>query len=205
MWHRWNDFTGGPSELQQMTTGARCVPPQHRLTTLGWLKHNNAPGWTYWEHYYLKFLHKSLTTNWRLIMYGADARAERLWWEIFQVLELDRKSQLDLLMLAQSGQVGRAYANKILWDLLSDWALEGEYRDLSNKVSSDVGWARRNFDRPPRTSWDLEWWAWAAYQVPREGMVPWDPTSLPPQRWDLRLGPGGEPLPPPECWGPVQQ
>ena len=132
MWHRWNELTRGPSEPHW--DGSSTT-----LTTLGWLKHNNAPGWTYWEHYYLKFLHKSLTTNWWLIMFGADRRTERMWWEIFQVLELDRKSQLDLLMLAQSGRVRRAYANKILWGLLSGWALEGEYKDLSNKVSSDVG------------------------------------------------------------------
>ena len=30
-------------------------------------------------------------------MFGVDNEAKQLWWEIFQVLELDKKSQLDLL------------------------------------------------------------------------------------------------------------
>ena len=61
------------------------------------------------------------------------------------------------MLLAQSGLVGRTYANKILWSLLSNWALDPTYEDLSHKVSSEVGWARRNFDRPPRGNRDLKW------------------------------------------------
>ena len=60
-----------------------------------------------WAHYYLKFLQKNLTTNWYQLQFGVDEEAMQLWWEISQVLELDKKSQLDLLMLAQSGPVGR--------------------------------------------------------------------------------------------------
>ena len=41
-------------------------------------------------------------------MYGVDLEAMQLWWEVFQVLELDKKSQLGLLILAQSGPVGNA-------------------------------------------------------------------------------------------------
>ena len=82
-------------------------------------------------------------------MYGVDLEAMQLWWEVFQVLELDKKSQRDLLILAHGGPVGRSYANKILWKLMSDWALDGTYRDLSNKVSNEVNWARKNFCRPP--------------------------------------------------------
>ena len=134
-------------------------------------------------------------------MFGVDENAVRLWWEIFQVLELDKKSQLDLLILAQSGPVGRAYANKILWDLMSNWALNQTYQDLSNKVSNDVNWARKNMDRPPRGHRDLQWWKWSSYREPLARMRPWSPLSVPGAGHVLRMGPGGEPLPPPRCWG----
>ena len=181
------------------------MPPAEKLTTLGWLKHLNDPCFYFWEHYYLKFLHKNLTTNWVNLMCGVDIQAMQLWWEVFQVLELDKKSQLDLLILAQSGPVGRSYANKILWDLMSRWALEGTYRDLSNKVSNEVNWARKNMDRPPKGHQDLLWWTWSAYRDPLPRQRPWSPCTAPPIRWDLCMGPGQEPLPPPECWGAPHQ
>ena len=99
-------------------------------------------------------------------MVGVDEHAVRLWWEILQVLEIDKKAQLDLLILAQSGPVGRAHANKTLWDLMSNWALNPTYQDLSNKVTNDVGWSRRNMDRPPRGHKDLQWWTWTRYREP---------------------------------------
>ena len=41
-----------------------------------------------------------------------------LWYLVFKVLELD---QLDLMLLG--------YANKIMWDLKSKWALHDTYED----------------------------------------------------------------------------
>ena len=163
------------------------------------------PTWPYWEHFYLKFLHKNLTFFWQDLMFGVDLHAITLWWEIFQVLELDKKSQFDLLHLAQSGPVGRAYANKILWDLMSNWGLQRAYRDLSNKVSNEVNWARKNMDRPPKGHRDLRWWTWSAYREPQSRMRAWCPTTSIPARWDLCMGPGGEPMPPPHCWGTPHQ
>ena len=54
-----------------------------------------------------------------------------------------------MFLLAQSGQVGRAHANKILWQLLSGPALDPLYADLSNLVTHEVYKARENFDWPP--------------------------------------------------------
>ena len=175
------------------------------MTTLGWLKFLNDPAWPWWEHYYLKFLHKALTTDWHEIQFGVNQRAIELWWMIMKVLELDKKSQLDLLILAQSGPVGRSWANRIMWNLMSDWALEGTYRDLSNKVSNEVNWARRNMDRPPRGHKDLQWWRWSYYKEPVRKQATWSPLAVPPRAWDLATGPGGEPLPPPHCWGAPYQ
>ena len=196
----WMDRRPQPAVPEEEGPQGAYVPPAEKLTTLGWLKHLNDPCFYFWEHYYLKFLQKNLTTNWEQLQFGVDSEAMQLWWEIFQVLELDKKSQLDLLSLAQSGPVGRAYANKILWDVMANWGLQREYRDLSNKVSNEVNWARKNFCRPPRGHPDLRWWTWASYrQLPRK-MKFWSPLEVPPQPWDLLVGPGGEPLPPPQCW-----
>ena len=122
-----------------------------------------------------------------------------LWLEIFVVLELDRKAQCELMLLAHSGEVGRAEANEVLWEILSAWALDHEYLDLSSKVSSLVKRARRNFDRPPRDHRDREWWSWECLRVPRHPHF--GPRGAP--RWGefaIARGPRGEPLPPPNCW-----
>ena len=39
-------------------------------------------------------------------------------------LELDRKAQADLLLLAHPGLAGCCEANEILWELLTMWALK---------------------------------------------------------------------------------
>ena len=67
---------------------------------------------------------------------------------------------MDLMLLAHSGAVGRGHANKIMWNLMSNWALDEAYEDLSHKVSNQVGWARRNFDRPPKEHEDTSLWTW---------------------------------------------
>ena len=199
-WHLWWETGTSPSVPERQGPQIRYVPPEHKLTTLGWLKHMGDPTWQWWEHYYLLFLQKNLTYNWKDLMYGVDQHATKLWWEIFQVLELDKKSQLDLLSLAQSGPVGRAYANEILWALMANWGLQREYRDLSNKVSNDVNRARKKFCRPPAGHQDLQWWTWASYRYLPRRMKCWSPLATPPEPWDLLTGPGGIPLPPPACW-----
>ena len=65
------------------------------------MKHINYPYWQWYELQYLKFLHKNLTTNWYVLMYGVALEAKQLWWEVFQALELDRMSQRDLLNMAR--------------------------------------------------------------------------------------------------------
>ena len=123
----------------------------------------------------------------------------------FKVLELDQKSKLDLMLLAQSGHIGRGHANKIMWDLMSNWALDDMYEDLSNKVSNQVGLARKQFDRPPAWHPDAQWWTWKAYDEPTKLMGPWCPKRRPRGEWDVRTGPNGEPYQPPWCWGDSYQ
>ena len=126
----------------------------------------------------------------------------RLWWEIMQVLELDKKAQLDLIVLAQSGPVGRCHANKIMWDLMANWALVRTYQDLSNKVSNEVNWARKNFDRPPKGHQDLSWWTWNSYKEPLRKYAPFSPLNeAMAEDHVVDIGEAGEPKPPPQCWG----
>ena len=123
---------------------------------------------------------------------------------IFLVLELDKKAQLDLMLLAQSGLPGKCCCfNELLWRLLSRWAVDPTYQDLSHKVSSEVNWIRRTFDRPPRGHRDLWWGRWSAYDVP--GNAKWSPLTAPTGAYTVRTGPGGLPLEPPDCWGTPTQ
>ena len=85
------------------------------------------PNFEWFETQHLKFLHKTLTEDWWRIQGGAGIESLELWLQIFKFLELDRKSQRDLLLLAQSGLVGRTMANKVLWELCSHWALDPTY------------------------------------------------------------------------------
>ena len=92
-------------------------PPKETLTTLGWMKYLEDPSFEHFEWHYLKFLHECLTTKWFTIQFGFDGEALNLWYLVFKVLELDQKAQLDLMLLAQSGHIGRGHANKIMWQV----------------------------------------------------------------------------------------
>ena len=70
------------------------------------------------------------------------------------------------MLLYHSGLPGKTSASKVLWKLLSDWALDPTYEDLSHKVSKEALLIRRTFDRPPWNHGDLRWWAWRACEEP---------------------------------------
>ena len=172
------------------------------LTTLGWLKHLRDPCFQYFEYHYLKVLYKFLTKDWGLLQKGTDEAALEKWVQVMAVLELDRKATTDLVLLAQSGVVGRTHASKLLWHLMTVDALDGTYEDLSHKVTNMVGLARRDFDRPPREHMDLQWWWWTCYEKPYSRDRRWLPSSVPAE-YTVLYGEGLEPLKPPDCWGPV--
>ena len=169
------------------------------------MKHLKDPSFDHFEWHYLKFLHTCLTTKWFKIQFGFDAEAMDLWYLVFKVLELDQKAQLDLMLLAQSGHIGRGHANRLMWELMSKWALDDTYEDLSHKVSNTVGWYRRTFDRPPKGHNECKGWSWRAYDEPTKKMVHWCPKASPTGKWDLRTGADGEPYPPPHCLGNAHQ
>ena len=204
-WDARPDAETAQAQQNKENTGIPWKPPEKTLTTLGWLKYLDDTSFEHFEWHYLKFLKECLTTKWHTIQFGVGDEALNLWYLIFKVLELDPKAQLDVMLLAQSGHIGRGHANKVMWHLMSIWALDDTYEDLSHKVSNAVGWARREFDRPPAGHKDLEWWSWKAYDEPLKKMVPWCPKNTPKGGWDLKTGPDGEPFPPPWCWGDAHQ
>ena len=123
-----------------------------------------------------------------------------MWIEILRTLELDKKAQVDLFLLAQQGHAGRTEANEILWGLLSDHALRTPYRDLSNNCSNRVGQARQYLDRPGwgHPSWHgRDPWAWSRYDDPRN---PHFSPRVVPHCHKLIIGEGGLPLTPPALW-----
>ena len=173
------------------------APRQVKLRTIGILKKYEHPDFTFYEYRYLVWVRDVLTIEWPFIQGGCDNKALDCWMTIFWVLELDRKAQLDLMLLAHQGEVGRCEANEVLWQLLSIWALKPNYEDLSNKCTSMVYEARRHIDRPPKNHFDSWGWSWARYCVPRHPQ--WSPTAVP-RDVRVKTGPGGVPLAPPTCW-----
>ena len=168
-------------------------PPEMTLTTLGWLKHLEDPAADYFEWQYLKNIHRFLTARWWLLQSGTDREALKEWLLIMKVLELDQKARRDLFLLAQSGKVGRAHANKLLWRVLTGPALDPTYQDLSNLVTSWVYKARRQSDRPPREHADLKWWWWTCYESLHKKDTMWAPEQVPGTHWYVHVGLGDRP------------
>ena len=171
------------------------------MTTLGWLKHLQDPAFEYWEWQYLQQIHRCLTEKWWILQSGVDKEALDEWLRVMRILELDPKARRDLFLLLQAGVVGRAHANKLLWNLLTGPALDPKYEDLSNPVTHLVYKARRDFDRPPRQHGDLGWWGWTCYETLYKKDLRWHPQATPRVPWTVHTGPANEPLPPPEGFG----
>ena len=163
------------------------------------------PGFPYFEHQYLSFLKMNQTDYWEDLQGSTSQATLFKLIDIVEVLELDRKAQVEFMLLYHSGTPGRTCANKVLWELLSSWALDPAYEDLSHKVSKEVLLIRKSFDRPPWNHKDLIWWKWASYSVPWDRYARWNPLIVPPRGpggpLPVTTGQGGAPLQPPHCWG----
>ena len=183
------------------------APPEHRpdwpiveYRSLGYLKMSKHKLFKHLEYQYLTQCHEILTEHWYLVQGGFDEQAIKLWRQIFLLLELDLKAQVDLILLAQLSEGARASANELIWDLLSHHGLRTDYKDLSNLVSLKVKLLRRSFDRPPHDSLDRPKWTWKHYsQIHNED---WGHRKAPGGPCVIRTGPGDVPLPPTRCWGP---
>jgi len=194
MWWTQDDLEAQEAHAEARTfLGTRRE--DRKLTTLGLLKYFNHPSWEYYECQYLLFIRRCLVEDWPVIQGGVGPAARYLWSRIVVTLELDRKATVDLMLLAHSGEVGRAEANEILWNLLACWALKDAYEDVSHLVSKQVSVARRNFDRPPGSHPDRAWWSWGMYRAPRNAAF--GPRAARKKVVKLRQK---TLQPPPHCW-----
>ena len=170
-------------------------PPTERL---------DHPAFQPWRHRYLRFLHKTLTDDWGYIQGGGGTETLEKWIRVFEVLELGRQAQRDILDLAQQALAGRIMANAIMWHLCADMAVLPLYGDLSRWCSERAMRARMRIEMPPRENEGIHWtWSagWGSYRVP-EDCLRFSPLCVPRFGWTVVMGPGDAPLEPPECWGP---
>lgn len=198
--HWWETSVQEPQEPVTRRQLEEQRGPRHGdWMTLEWMRYLKDPHFEWFEWHHKKALHKALTEWWVYIQGGSDYDTSKYIWEVFQLLELDRKAIRDLMLLAHAGVVGRTAFNEIMWALLSEHGLQKEYWDLSRKASSMVQWKRRAFDRPPVTSPDRLIWSWKFLSEPEHDA--WHPQNVPQGAWTIKRGPRGRPLPPPECYG----
>ena len=183
--------------------GPSWDPPRNAssqaLTSLGLLRARQDPAFEYLEWQYLWSLREYATREWPLLQGGTSEEAVRSWAWALRTLELDGDAALDLFLLAGTSVAGRAEANRILWDLLTDLGPRCEHRDLSCWTSAQVKRARRVVDRPP--SWTSEWKVWTWRRALKTRRELWGFCSLwvPPEP-PVLTGLGGVPLAPPDCW-----
>ena len=211
----WNEPEAGSSRDDSRPSPFGAPPQQfYNLTTLGRLKAVQDPKFPYWEWVRLNALKDFLTDKLHILLGRRDHYATHQWLCVMDLVDLDRRARVDLMLLAQAGLPGRTEANKILWSLMAEWAVDPSYRDLSAKVTSACGRARLKFDRPPRNHWDNTWWGWSHYtdgcnndpycpkNIPDSVGVPCGPQEA----WQMvpQLGPHGEPQPPPWAWKQVR-
>ena len=177
------------------------IPPPRTYTTLGLLYHMDDPYYEFFHYHFLVFMQKVLVDWWWCLQGKEDHQALRMWLKVGRLLELDRKSLMDLFMLAQVIPVGRTKANKILWDLLTGPALEEPQRDMSNLVTTWVYKARKTMDRPPREHGDLDRWDWPCYWEIDRKELKWACHQVPKiGTYEIYSGPGRKPVPPPDCF-----
>ena len=177
------------------------LPGPGVFTTLGILLHLQRPEAQWYEWKYLQTIHWILTKRWWIVQGGVDQLALDEWMAIMNLLELDKKARRDLFLLAQSGRVGRVYANKLMWEILTTMAIEPPYLDMSHKVTTRVKAMRHLFDRPPRDHRDLAWWDWSYYMSVAKQDQRWAPEEVPRGNYYMKTAPDGTPLEPPACWG----
>ena len=157
--------------------------------------HPTARYFTWWKAWFLRWC--ATEALWK-VMGGFDPQAADLWLEIMLVVELDRKSAMDLILLAQSGAIGRAAANKIMWLLMTDWALDRDHPNLSKRVTAAVRKARERFDMPKNRAWTIDGvpWSWELLETIPHDLQYWSPLSVPRNEfgyWTVQVGSDGRP------------
>ena len=111
----WNEPDAGSSRDDSRSSPFGVPPEQfYNLTTLGRLKAANDPQFLYWEWVRLKSLKDFLTNKLHILLGRRDHHASHQWLCVMDLVDLDRRARVDLMLLAQAGLPGRTEANKIL-------------------------------------------------------------------------------------------
>ena len=138
------------------------------------------------------------TNSWPIIQGGTDEEALELWRDIAHHLEFDARTWDSFMFLAHQGPAGRAEANKILWDVLTNICLL-DHTNLNHKMATLIGKARRVIDRPPKDHSDRKDWTYLRAIEPRAAIKQFAAQSVP-EKPVIITGAGGVPLAPPYCW-----
>ena len=99
------------------------------------------------------------------------------------------------MILVHEGVAGRAWANQILWDLMT----LGEHMELNHKAMKLIKDARRVLDRPPKRHEDARHWTWARALEPTENLLDFSAEMVPDRPVVVTRSSGGA-LVPPHCW-----
>ena len=200
----WGQNHVGPTDACSTgTQTARNGPHRPHLRSIGVLIEKEHEFAAYFELEFLHLMKQYATDMWPSVSGGDDQDSLDLTKKLYVALELDEKAIMDLMLLAQSGEVGRAEYNYLVWKLITEIAIEPPYKDLSHKVSQMALIARGHFDRPPAQNWGLRAeWGWSYLMKPR--FWDWSPCAVPDEylRGDEQVltGEGGMPFEPPWCY-----
>ena len=167
-------------------------------TSLGMLKDIRHPSYPFLEWKFRCEILEYTTNRWPVIQGCTDEEALELWKDIAMLLELDDMTWRHLMILVHQGCAGRAAANKILWDLLNNFAL-GDHMELSHKTMQMIGQARKILDRPPEFHPDKKHWTFERAIEPTENLKNFAAESVP-DGAQVTTGRCGVPLAPPHCW-----
>ena len=167
-------------------------------TSLGMLKEIGHPSYPYLEWKFRCEILEYTTNLWPVIQGCSDIEALELWKDIASLLELDDMTWRHLMVLVHQGCAGRAAANKILWDLLTIYAL-GEHVELNHKTMQLIGQFRRILDRPPEWHDDKRHWTYERAIEPTENLKNFA-AEMVPDGARVTTGRCGIPLAPPHCW-----
>ena len=168
------------------------------LNSLGMLEKIGHPCYKYLEWKQRCEILQFTTNYWPIVQGCSDEEAIEYWKDIANLLEFDKVTWRHLILLAHQGIAGRACANKILWDLLTRFAIMSHH-DINHKAMSTITSIRRLIDRPPANHPDAKHWTFERALQPLELHKDFAAEAVP-EGPEIVTGFLGAPLPPPWCW-----
>ena len=194
-------FAGGEGRPRNIVQNAK-------YNTLGVLKLMQDPSYEPLAHCYYQVVFSATTRDWHMLQGGCSQRATFMILALFETLELDDRAIRNYFLLAQAGDVGRALANQLLWNLLTGPAMHPDHLDLSAWTTTFAKLQRQRYlDRPPRSHKDLQHWDWTHHYYLHHNLCRWArcrvpaPASVDHTPWYIGELSDGAPMAPPRCFG----